>query len=208
MPRLMVSGIGTDVGKTVVSAILATLFKGDYWKPIQSGDETQSDTTKMLSLLDTDQHTIFPPAYSFQAPLSPHHAAALEKTCIDCKSIIPPYTKRPLIIEGVGGILSPLTTTTTSLDHFKTWECQWIVVSKNYLGSINHTLLTIDVLKRQNISIAGIIFNGEPNPYSESAILEITKLPLLARLHPEPVINRKTIIRNAQQWQQQLRHLL
>jgi dethiobiotin synthetase len=206
MPRFMICGINTDIGKTVASAILTTIFKGDYWKPIQSGDETQSDTFKMKELLSS-AHTIFPPAYSFKAPLSPHHAAALENVNMDFSSIRLPHTKRPLIIEGVGGILVPLTNSTTSFDLFKTWDCQWIIVAKNYLGSINHTLLTIDFLQRQNITIKGIIFNGEANLYSEKAIFEITKLPFLARILPEPYINHHTIQRYSQQWHPQLFHL-
>lgn len=208
MPKFMISGIGTNVGKTVASAILTTLFQGDYWKPIQSGEEFDSDTIEMSRLLAPEQHTIFPPAYSFKAPLSPHHAAALENVKIDCRSIIQPQTKRPLIIEGVGGILVPFTNSVTSLDLFKTWDCQWIVVSQNYLGSINHTLLTINMLQRQNISITGIIFNGEPNPYSEAAIIEMSQLPCLARILPEPSINHDTIQRYAKQWHPQLSHLL
>lgn len=201
MHKIMVAGIGTDVGKTIVSAILTTLLKGDYWKPIQCGDETNSDTAMVKRWLDTTRHTIHLPAYSLKAPLSPHHAARLENTLIRLDSIILPQTTRPLIIEGVGGIFVPLTPKISSLDLFKSWNCQWIVVSRHYLGSINHTLLTLEVLKKLHLLILGIVFNGEPNPDSESAILEISQVPVLGRLLPEANLNPKTIQRYATQWQ-------
>jgi dethiobiotin synthetase len=201
MHRIMVAGIGTDVGKTIVSTILTTLLNGDYWKPIQCGDEENSDTATVKRWLDTRIHTIHPPAYSLKAPLSPHHAACLENTLIRLDSITLPQTTRPLIIEGVGGIFVPLTPKISSLDLFKTWDCQWVIVSKHYLGSINHTLLTLEVLKFFCLPILGIIFNGEHNPDSESAILEISQVPVLGRLLPEANLNPQTIQRYANQWQ-------
>jgi len=201
MHRIMVSGIDTDVGKTVVSAILATLLNGEYWKPIQCGDEENSDTATVKKWIGTLTHSIHPPAYSLKEPLSPHHAARLENTLIRLDSIVPPQTTRPLIIEGVGGVLVPLTPNTLSIDLFKSWECQWVIVSKHYLGSINHTLLTIEVLKQRCLPILGIIFNGEYNPDSEAAILEISQLPVLGRLLPEANLNPQTIQRYAKQWQ-------
>lgn len=201
MHRIMVAGIGTDVGKTIVSTILTTLLNGDYWKPIQCGDEENSDTATVKRWLDTKIHTIHPPAYSLKAALSPHHAARLENTLIRLNSITVPQTTRPLIIEGVGGIFVPLTLKISSLDLFRSWDCQWIIVSKHYLGSINHTLLTLDVLKKLCLPTLGIIFNGEHNPDSESAILEISQVPVLGRLLPEANLNRQTIQRYAKQWQ-------
>lgn len=189
MQRIIVSGIGTDVGKTVVSGILTLLLNGVYWKPIQCGD---------AEILSQWVERIHPPAYVLKAPLSPHHAARLEN--ISIQPMFPPKIDRPLIIEGVGGVLVPLTTQTTTLDLFKSWNCQWVVVSRHYLGSINHTLLTIEVLKMHQIPILGIIFNGEANPETESAILEITQVPLLGRLLPEPEINLTTLKRYVEQW--------
>lgn len=200
MYKLMVAGAGTDVGKTIVSAILTILLKGDYWKPIQCGDGEGSDTATMKKWIDTTKHTVYPPAYSLKAPLSPHHAARLEGISIQLDTITPPQTTRPLIIESVGGIFVPLTTKILSFDLFKTWECHWVVVSRNYVGSINHTLLTLAALKEHQVSIAGLIFNGEPNPDSEEAILKISQLPFLGRILSEPIINSETIQRYAQQW--------
>jgi dethiobiotin synthetase len=201
MHRIMVAGIGTDVGKTIVSAILTTLLNGDYWKPIQCGDEEDSDTATVKRWLDSTIYTIHPSAYSLKAPLSPHHAARLENTLIRLDSITLPQTTRPLIIEGVGGIFVPLTRNILSIDLFKSWDCKWVIVSKHYLGSINHTLLTIEVLKKLCLPILGIIFNGENNPDSEAAILKISQLPPLGRLLPEDKLNPQTIQRYAKQWQ-------
>lgn len=201
MSRIMVAGIGTDVGKTVVSAILTTLVNGDYWKPIQSGGEETSDTANMKRWIDTSVHKVHSPAYSLKAPLSPHHAARLENTEIQLDAIAVPETDRPLIIEGVGGVLVPLTTKVSTMDLFGSWDCKWVIVSRHYLGSINHTLLTIELLKKLGIQVIGIIFNGEINPDSESAILEISQIPFLGRLLPETDINHQTIQRYAKQWQ-------
>jgi len=202
MHKIMVAGIGTDVGKTVVSAILTTLLKGDYWKPIECGDPHTSDTAVVTRWIGIS-HTIHPSTYSLKAPLSPHHAARLENIVIRPDSITLPHTTRPLIIEGAGGIFVPLTLKVLSIDLFKSWDCQWIIVSKHYLGSINHTLLTLEVLKQLHLPVLGIIFNGEKNCDSENAILEISKLPFLGRLLPETYINSKTIQRYAKQWQPQ-----
>lgn len=206
--KIMVAGSGTGVGKTIVSAILTTILKGDYWKPIQCGEEEQSDTARMRSLVDTHHHHIHSPAYSLKAPLSPHHAARLENILIDIKTIFPPQTMRHLIIEGVGGVFVPLTTNTLSFDLFKLWDCRWMIVSKHYLGSINHTLLTIDALRRHHVAIAGIIFNGKPNLESEAAIVNMSKLPVIGRLLPEKNITMQTIQKYAQQWSACLSQLL
>lgn len=195
MRPLIVAGSGTGVGKTVVSAILTTALQGEYWKPVQCG---ASDTAVMGMLIDA--HRIHPSAYSFKAPVSPHQAARLKNRTIDLETIVLPKTTQPLVIESVGGILTPLSVNRTGIDLFKSWDARWILVSRHYLGSINHTLLTIDVLKRHQVLIAGLIFNGAPNPDSEDVILGISGLPLLARLFPEAQIDSKTIQRYAQQW--------
>jgi len=197
MQRIIVAGIGTEVGKTLVSTILTHLFDGDYWKPIDCGN---SDTPWVKKW----HRRVHPPAYSLSGLCSPHQAARLENITIRPETIELPKTSRTLIIEGVGGILVPLTTTQTTLDLFKTWEGKWIVVSKHYLGSINHTLLTVETLKNHSIPLLGIIFNGEPNPDSEEAILEITKLPCLGKLLPEAEINHTTLEKYATLWRHNL----
>lgn len=208
MKKVMVAGAGTDVGKTVVSAVLTTALRCDYWKPIQCGDEIHSDTNVMKTLIDTRDHFIHPPVYSLRTPVSPHHAARLESVQIDCDNIVLPKNTRSLVIEGVGGIFVPLTDKILTIDVFKSWDCHWVVVSRHYVGSINHTLLTIDALKQHQIHIAGIIFNGEANPDSEDIIMNMTQLPCLGRLFPESELNPQTIQRYAKQWYPQLSKVL
>jgi len=200
MDNIIVAGIGTDVGKTVTSAILVTLFQGDYWKPVQSGCQNP-DTQMIQQWIDPLKHLIHPPAYSLKAPLSPHHAAHLEKISIDPTTIIPPQTERTLIIEMIGGVLVPLNNDTLTLDLFCSWDAKWIIVSNHYLGSINHTLLTIEAIKSRGISLIGIVFNGESHSKSEEAILEFSNLPIFGRLFPEKNIHPSTIKRYAKQWQ-------
>jgi dethiobiotin synthetase len=188
MDKIIVAGIGTDVGKTVASAILATSLQGEYWKPVQCGTK-DSEKIKKWKI------PFHPSTYSLKAPVSPHIAGK-----IDLKKIVLPKTSRPLIIESAGGIFVPLTESALSFDLFKSWNCQWVVVSRHYLGSINHTLLTLDALKRHNISVAGLIFNGEPNDDSEKFILNFSQVPVIGRLLPEPHLNLTTIKRYAKQW--------
>lgn len=207
MDKIVVAGIGTDVGKTVVSAIMTLLFGGDYWKPIQSG-EKHSDSTVIQNLLPNTPHTIHTSAYSLKAPLSPHHAARLENLTIDPEKIILPRTSKPLIIEMAGGVFVPLRDNLLSIDLFSSWQAKWILVSKHYLGSINHTLLTLEALKNQKIDLFGIVFNGAPNPDSERAILQHSAPPFLGRLLPEKTFNSSTIMRYAKKWQQSGIHSL
>lgn len=208
MRKIIVAGIGTGVGKTIVSAILTLLYEGDYWKPIQCGDERKSDTVTLKKWLGNRTMTLHPPAYSFHASLSPHHAARLENYPVKLEAIVPPATSRPLIIESVGGILVPLTTKILSIDLFKSWDCQWILVSKHYLGSINHTLLSIEALQQRHIPILGLIFNGKPDPDSETAILGISKIPLLGRLLPETYFDQQTLHKYVKQWKPHFSALL
>jgi len=199
MTKMIVIGIGTEVGKTVVSAILTTLLSGDYWKPIECGG---SDSRAVQELLDPVRHCVHKSAYSFSKPVSPHEAAAHEEVEISLKHLKVPFTKRPLVIETAGGICTPLTLRMTNIELLQYLHSPLVVVSKHYLGSINHTLLTVDSLKKRGLSIVGIIFNGSPNVATEQAILEMTELPLLGRIFPEPIINTHIVKRYAAGWKQ------
>lgn len=192
--KLIVAGIGTDVGKTIVASILTYALKGIYWKPVQCG--LPSDRERIEELFG--KGCTYPEAVILKTPRSPHHAARLEGVQIAPSNIVPPKTARPLIIEGCGGIHVPLTPQTLMIDLFASWNCAWVVVSRHYLGSINHTLLTLEALQRRSIPIKGIIFNGEPCPETESAILQFSNLPCLARLQQEPQWNLSTICKYAQ----------
>lgn len=182
MKKYFVTAISTDSGKTLVSAILVNALHADYWKPVQSGSSTK-DSDAVKQLIYSGNPIFHPEAYCLEAPLSPHAAAALEGVTIDLNQIeIPDTEGHPLVIEGAGGILVPLNDKEFVLDLIKKLEAEVILVSNHYLGSINHTLLTAEVLKQHKIKVKGIIFNGDSNPASESIILEKTGYPCLLRI--------------------------
>ncbi|MBN9376867.1 MAG: dethiobiotin synthase [Chlamydiales bacterium 38-26] len=198
--KFIVTGIGTEVGKTIASAILVHLLSGDYWKPIECGNEEEKDSKIMKKLIDPRLHTVYPPAYSLQMPVSPHQAARAENVVIEPKKIYLPKTEKPLIIETAGGLMVPLNQKILNIDLFQLWEAAWILVSRHYLGSINHTLLTVDQLKTRGVNILGLIFNGLPQKDTEEAILSFTQLPLLGRLLPEQKIESSIIKKYAFLW--------
>lgn len=200
MKKIIVTGIDTEVGKTLVAAILTVIFQADYWKPVECGPSDNKDSSVIRRLLDKSKHRIFPPKYSLPHSLSPHESGQLSGTLIEASKITPPSHKRVLIIEGIGGLLSPIDDTSNNLDLFSQWPALWVVVSKHYLGSINHTLLTLEALKNKNISVSALIFNGH-NPYSESFIKNKTSVLTVARLNQENIIDKTTVLRYANQWQ-------
>lgn len=190
--KLFITGIGTDVGKTIASAIVTESLEADYWKPIQAGDVDNSDSHKIQSYLSNSKTKIHPNSYLLQTPASPHLAAALDGIAIDIKNIKEPKTKNSLVIEGAGGIFVPINETETIVDLIKK-EYKVIVVSRHYLGSINHTLLTIEALQNRKLNIAGIIFNGNENKSSEAIILSKTGLKLIGRIEDEPYFDKNVI---------------
>lgn len=187
-----VTGIGTDVGKTVVSAILCEALKADYWKPIQTGIELGKDSDTVKSLLTNSSSVIHPESYLFSKPLSPHVAS--ESETIELKNIQIPQTKNHLIIEGAGGILVPINPTETLLDVIKKVQAEVVLVSRNYLGSINHTLLSVEVLKQQQVPIKGIIFNGEDVCNGEEIIIKKSGLKVLGRIPEIKHLDKETIL--------------
>ncbi len=197
---MAVVGIGTEVGKTVVAAILVQALQGDYWKPIQCGHLDKSDSMTVRQWVSHPDFHIFPEAFRLQAPVSPHHASRLENIEISPALLVPPKTKNPLIIEGAGGVLVPLNKETLLIDVIASWKIPCILVSRHYLGSINHTLLTIEALKNRKMDILGIVFNGPSSADTEEIIENLTYCPILGRLDPEPVINSSTIKKYAEQW--------
>lgn len=181
MKGFFIAGIHTGAGKTLASAILVQALKADYWKPVQSGaaDYTDADFVRDHA---PSAGNIHPEAYKLAAPLSPHEAADREGKLISLRQINIPQTDNLLIVESAGGILSPLAAGLTMADLALHLELPVILVSMNYLGSINHTLLSAEALKNRNIPLAGIIFNGPVVPSTESYILETTGLTLLGRI--------------------------
>lgn len=192
--RYFVTGIGTEIGKTVVSAVLVEKLKADYWKPLQSGDLNNSDSMKVQNLLSNTESLIFPETYRLTQPFSPHKSADLDGIVIEPGKFNLPATDNTLIIEGAGGLMVPLNDKFLMLDLIKQLGAEVILVSKNYLGSINHTLLTISALKQQNIPVKGIIFNGKEDAYSQDFILQYSGLELLGQIPEYDLIDKKVII--------------
>jgi dethiobiotin synthetase len=188
MKRYVISGIGTEVGKTVVSAIVSEALKATYWKPVQAGELENTDSHKVQRL--TSNVRILPEAYKLKEPMSPHAAAEIEGVNIQLNDFNLPQVDGNFIIEGAGGLLVPINMQgLLYADVFKNWNLPVIIVSRHYLGSINHSLLTAEVLKKRDIKIAGWIFVGEENKTSESIILKVTDLPMIARI---PLVSEVT----------------
>jgi dethiobiotin synthetase len=190
--KLFVTGIGTDVGKTVASAIITQALEADYWKPIQAGDLDNSDSHKIQHYISNKVTVIHENSYKLNTPASPHLAAAIDGITIDLKKIIEPKTKNHLVIEGAGGILVPLNNEDCIIDLIQK-DYKVIIVSRHYLGSINHTLLTFEALKSRKIEVAGILFSGDENKASEEIILSKTKAKFIGRIDNEPYFDQNVI---------------
>lgn len=186
-----VTAIGTDCGKTLVSAIICKALQADYWKPVQAGFPTDSETVK--SLLRNTASNIYPETFLLKTPASPHAAAALENIKISLDDFVIPSHKGDLVIEGAGGCLVPLNDNDFVIDLAQKFNAEVILVSNLYLGSINHTLLSWEAIERRSLAIKGIIFNGNHNSESERIILKHTGLRHLLHVEQENMINETVI---------------
>ncbi|MGV9004758.1 dethiobiotin synthase [Flavobacterium sp.] len=204
--KLFITGIGTDVGKTIVSAIITQALAADYWKPIQAGDIENSDSHKIKAKVANKELVVYPNAYCLNTPASPHYAAALDGITIDLKKIIEPKTKNHLVIEGAGGLLVPLNEVDCIVDLIQP-DYKVIVVSRHYLGSINHTLMTFELLKNRNINVAGIIFSGDENKATEEIILSKTNANFIGRIDNEPYFDQNVITYYADKFKENLEKL-
>ena len=191
--QYIIAGIGTEIGKTLISSILTEELQADYWKPIQSGALDFTDTDTVKSLISNSKTVFHPETYRLNQPMSPHAAAAIDGVAIALSKFEIPQTDNHLIIELAGGIMVPLNDRETNLDLIKKLDVPLILISKNYLGSINHTLLSVEILKAHNIEVKGLIFNGEENKYSENFILNYTKLECLGRVNYEENIDKNVV---------------
>ncbi|MCO6501065.1 MAG: dethiobiotin synthase [Vicingus serpentipes] len=202
MKNIFVTGIGTDVGKTIVSAILTEALEADYWKPVQAGDLKNSDTLKVQSLISNTKTVFHPETYQLSEPMSPHAAAAIDGIEIDVKKITLPFTNNRLVIEGAGGLMVPLNNECLIIDLIEKLEAGVVLVVQNYLGSINHTLLSIEVLKSRGVELLGVIFNGTKNEASESYILSYSGLTCLGRVKKHDVLTKKVVLDYKKQFAQ------
>ena len=200
MKRYFVTGIGTDVGKTVAAAILTEALQADYWKPVQAGGLDFTDTDTVMSLVSNTASVFHPEAYRLKMAASPHRAAAAEGIEIDVHGLKLPETSNNLIVEGAGGLMVPLNKRYLVLDLVQQLGLEVVLVSRNYLGSINHTLLTAEVLRYRKIPVAGIIFNGEENQSSEDFIIKYTGLRRLPSIRQEADFCKETVAEYAEQF--------
>ena len=202
--RYFITGIGTEVGKTLASAIITQALEADYWKPVQAGDLDCSDSLKVQEWTDNSKSTFHPEAYRLNHPMSPHAAADKDGVEIQLSSIKSPETENHLVIEGAGGLLVPLNQKETILDLIAQIDCEVILISRHYLGSINHTLMSIEVLKQRNIPIKGILFNGAENNDTESIIKKMGGIKVIGRINELEKLNKSTINSVAQGLKQAL----
>lgn len=204
--KIFVTGIGTDVGKTIASSIITESLEADYWKPIQAGDLDNSDSHKIQRYISNDKTVIHPNSYKLNTPASPHYAAELDGVVIDLNKIVEPQTKNHLVVEGAGGVFVPINNTDCVIDLIRP-DYKVIVVSRHYLGSINHTLLTVEALQNRKIKVAGIIFSGEENKATESIILSKTGIKCIGRIEQEPYFDQNVIKDYAEQFRENLLEL-
>ena len=198
-----VTAIGTDSGKTLVSAILTEALQADYWKPIQSGLPADSDTVR--GLLSNSVSRILPEAIRLQMPASPHAAAAAEGRALRLSDIdLPKEAGGPLVIEGAGGCLVPLNKSESVIDLVPTLKAKVVLVSNHYLGSINHTLLTAELLKQRNYPVEGIIFNGTAQPGTEEVILARTGYRCLLQIERHEKVDAAMVRNYAQKLKENL----
>jgi dethiobiotin synthetase len=181
-PRLIVTGTDTGVGKTVFSAALAGALGAVYWKPIQSGLSEETDSQAVLRLSGLSETRVLPEAYRLKTPVSPHLAAELDGVAIDPEALVLPVTRDPLVVEGAGGLLVPLTREMTYIDVFGRWGAPVVLCARTTLGTINHTLLSIEALRARGIPLLGVAFMGEENLDSERIIVEMGHVRRLGRL--------------------------
>ena len=205
MQQIFVTGISTEVGKTIAAAIITESLEADYWKPIQAGDLDHSDSHKIEELISNKKTKIHKSSYELQTPMSPHAAADIDGIRIDTRNIVAPKTNNHLVIEGAGGLLVPLNDNDTILDIIMP-NYKVIIVSRHYLGSINHTLLTVNWLKQKGYDVS-LLFSGDEHPTTEEIILYKTEVPLLGRIDEEPIFNKEIVQKYAEQFRSALQSL-
>ncbi len=202
--KLIVAGIGTEIGKTVVSAIIVEALQADYWKPVQSGALEDSDTETVRNLISNPRSCFHPETYRLREPLSPHAAAQIDGVTIDLNKITVPQTDNSLVVELAGGLMVPLNNHDLNIDWVQRSGLPVVLVSRNYLGSINHTLLSIEACRTRAIPMFGIVFNGPEVAASESVILKMSGLPCLGRVDQEMGLTKVVVRQYAEKFLPQL----
>ncbi|MBT8295981.1 MAG: dethiobiotin synthase [Gramella sp.] len=201
--RYFITGIGTEVGKTIVAAIVTEALEADYWKPIQAGELDNSDTHKVQKLISNKKTEFHGNAYALKTPMSPHASAEIDGVNIQVKDIGTPAVDKDLVVEGAGGLLVPLNDKETIIDLISKDDIV-VLVSRHYLGSINHTLLSIEALKNRGIKKIGVIFSGKEHPSTESIILKMGNVEVIGRIEEEPYFDENVITEYAEKFRKKL----
>ncbi|WP_406685460.1 dethiobiotin synthase [Seonamhaeicola sp. MEBiC1930] len=205
MKTYFITGISTDVGKTVASAIITEALQADYWKPVQAGDLDNCDTKKVEKLVSNSRSKFHPNSFALNTPMSPHAAAEIDKVFVEVSKINRPKTKNNLVVEGAGGLLVPINDAETILDLIRPTD-KVIVLSRHYLGSINHTLLTLKLLKEKRFNVS-VIFSGNEHPTTESIIKKMTGVTVIGRISEEPYFDENVIKEYAEAFRENLEKL-
>jgi len=205
---IFVTGIGTDVGKTISSAVLVEALKCDYWKPLQAGNLDYADSDVIRQLISNDDSVIHKEAIRLIEPCAPSVAAKKENVNVSISDMLVPESDNLLIVEGAGGLLVPFNKSELVIDLISQLKIPVILVSRNYLGSINHTLLSIESLNARKIPILGLVFFGDSNPETESLIEEQSKLRVIGRIPLQEVYSKSDIASLAKEFSEGLHEYL
>ena len=198
--RIIICGTDTDVGKTIVSSFFVQGLKGTYWKPIQSGTEEGTDTKTVCNLLSLEPSRYLSEIYKFKAPVSPHWAAEKESSFIEPSNLKLPDLDKLIIIETAGGLMVPLNRNWLQIDQLKVWGAPIILVARTGLGTLNHTLLSLEALKRRNLDVLGIVLNGPPHTDNPKTLEQFGDTRILASLPIFNEVNAKVL---SEEWKKQ-----
>jgi len=180
--KFIICGTDTDIGKTLISSFFVKGLNSFYWKPIQSGIESQTDSQTVEKLAQVNKEKIIKEAYVFTKPLSPHWAAEIDQKAINFDKLRLPKVQGSLIVETAGGLMVPITRNFLQIDQIKQWNLPVILVCKSSLGTLNHTLLSIEALKLRNIEILGLVVNGEKHLDNPRTLVDFSGIPLIAEV--------------------------
>ena len=178
--KFIICGTDTDIGKTLISSFLVRGLNAFYWKPIQSGIGTETDSELVYKLSKVNPKNILKEAYIFNDPVSPHWAAEIDQNLINRKELNIPKVNDHFILETAGGLMVPLTRNYLQIDQIKQWDLPVIIVCRSSLGTLNHTLLSIEALQKRNIKILGLIINGKKHLDNPRTLQEFSRVPIIA----------------------------
>ncbi|HMK39952.1 MAG TPA: dethiobiotin synthase [Methyloceanibacter sp.] len=194
MNGFFVTGTDTDVGKTLVSSWLLTKLDASYWKPVQAGVMPETDSSVVRRLAEIEPDRILPEAYVLPEAIAPHEAARRAGIAIDMAKFVPPISDRLLVVEGAGGLMVPLTDTACVIDLATELHLPLVLVARSTLGTINHTLLSLEAIRRRGLPLAGVVINGPETPHNRAAIERYGQVEVIAEIPWLDVVNRSTLL--------------